>query len=129
MMLKAPRDRDKAYLAALHRVPCLICGAHGVEAAHVRLTSIEWAQRTGIRTGAGGAEKPSDMWCLPLCVKHHRVGPDAEHSMGTVAFWRKHQLDPHAIAHALYSASPNIEAMASIIARVQYFGAYRVENN
>lgn len=117
---RQPRERSKAYLAALHCLPCVVCGSRQfVEAAHIRLRSAKWDEITGVRTGAGGAEKPSDRWCLPLCVEHHRTGPQAEHVIGTEAFWALHKLDPHAIADALHSAFPNYQAMAAVMLQVQ----------
>lgn len=121
-MKRSPRQRDKQFLAALHHLPCLRCGSRtGVEAAHIRLTSKEWEERTGVRTGAGGAEKPSDRWCLPLCSRCHRTGPDAEHAIGTRRFYEEWGIDPHEIANDLYAASPNVEAMIGVAARVLFF--------
>lgn len=119
MSPRQPRQHDRAFLGALHRLPCIVCGSwRSIEAAHIRLTSHEWSERTGVRTGAGGAEKPSDRWSLPLCSHCHRDGPDAEHVIGTVAFWRMHGLDPHAIADELYRASPDVQAMTVVVSNV-----------
>jgi hypothetical protein len=102
---RKPRNRDKAYLAALHELACIKCGSRQcVEAAHVRLSSADWEARTGFRTGAGGSEKPSDVWALPLCASCHRTGPRAEHVVGTVAFYRQWGVDPHCIAYSFYDA-------------------------
>ena len=124
--MKQPRMEDAAHLAALRRLPCVCCGeTRGIEAAHIRLTSTEWAQRVGIRTGAGGGEKPADCWALPMCADHHRIGPEAEHKIGTKEFWRRRQRDPHAIAWALYEASPDRERMTSIVFQALYMGLGR----
>jgi hypothetical protein len=125
---KAPRVSDKKYLAALHTLPCLTCGSWSrVEAAHIRLVSHEWTERSGVRTGAGGAEKPSDMWCLPICATCHREGPEAEHLIGTRAFWDAHDIDPHAVAVALHAAFPSRDGMLKVICDVHLFGAAKTE--
>jgi hypothetical protein len=125
--LKQPRGRSEKYLAALRSLPCVCCGATPSEAAHIRLKSQQWERITGIRTGAGGSEKPNDFWALPLCALHHRTGPTAEHRVGTVAFWRESGLDPHHIAHALNVAFPNHDAMVSVVAGVIHFNDFKTE--
>ncbi len=121
------RQHHRAYLAALHLLPCLRCGSrHEIEAAHIRLTSAEWTAKTGVGTGAGGAEKPSDRWALPLCSECHRTGRDAEHVVGTERFYRDWGVDPHFIADELNKAFPNQSAMAVIAGRVLFFGYGRV---
>lgn len=127
-MLKTqqPRQRDKGYLGALHELRCLRCGAPPpIEAAHIRMTNVEWGQRAGVRTGAGMGEKPSDCWTLPLCAACHRTGPTAEHKIGTIRFYREWGVDPHAIAYALFTAYPSIAAMNCVAADVLFFGKYR----
>ena len=75
-------------------------------------------------TGAGGGEKPDDRWALPLCAHDHREGDQAEHVIGTLAFWRLHKLDPHAIAAALYEAYPDERRMALVIANARSGGIF-----
>lgn len=125
---REPRQHDERFLRALRRLPCLVCGVSGrTEAAHVRMTSAEWAEKTGVRTGAGGGEKPHDRWALPLCALHHREGPEAEHVIGTLAFHRLHNFDPHWIAHELWTAFQNggDKAMSAVIFRVRALGEGR----
>lgn len=52
-----------------------------------------------IRTGTDGAmgEKPSDFWCFPACVEHHRQ----QHDIGEPAFERMHGIDLKCIAEGL----------------------------
>lgn len=120
---KAPRARDAVYLYKLHSLPCIICTRRPVEAAHIRLTDDDMARVTGWRTGAGGAEKPADVWALPLCVQHHREGPDAEHVIGTKEFWRRHHIDPHRAAWRLYSAHMDGRDLADEFINITIFGA------
>jgi hypothetical protein len=113
---REPRQHNERFLRALRRLPCLVCGVSGrTEAAHIRMTSAEWHEKTGARTGAGAGEKPHDRWALPLCAMHHREGPQAEHVIGTLAFWKLHKMDPHKIASELYAAFPNEKRMAAAI--------------
>lgn len=102
-------DRDPDYLGLVRRLPCLSCDNDpaGV-AAHVRMTRVGKPI-----TGAG--LKPGDHWTLPLCASCHTDGPQAQHRVGEVSFWRKLGLDPLVIAQRLYAASPDIEAMRKVI--------------
>jgi hypothetical protein len=90
---KEPRLYDRAYLAWLRTKPCCVCGATGTtEAAHIRLNFF------------AGAMKPHDRNAVPLCSWHHRESPYAEHALGAAEFWKRHGLDPFAIAAKLYAA-------------------------
>ena len=92
--------REPAYLAFLRRQPCAVgpVGCSGpVEAAHVRAGS------TGMQ------RKPDDAKSVPLCRGHHRDGPDAQHRSGEAVWWRRHGIDPFALAerlHAQFEAQP-----------------------
>jgi hypothetical protein len=72
------RERDDGYLAWLHEgLPCIACLVLGapipianpIEAAHQKIQAADRGvhRRLGVR--------PSDIWCVPLCVSHHREGP------------------------------------------------------
>jgi hypothetical protein len=110
------------FLAELRRLPCLKCGQRPSEAAHIRLTSVHWFERTSIPTGAGGAQKPHDAWALPLCAHCHRIGPHAEHVIGTVAFYERWSVDPHEIAWALFTRRENRDALAAVAMAVLHLG-------
>lgn len=70
---------SKPYKAWIASLPCVVCGTRkDVEVAHV-----------GAR---GMSQKCSDFETLPLCVAHHREGPEAHHVLGK-KFWDHHQLD------------------------------------
>lgn len=99
---KASRGReiDAGYLAFLRRQPCCVgpLGCSGpVEAAHIRFGR-PGAPPTGLQ------RKPNDQDATPLCVAHHREGPDAQHRAGERAWWAKRGLDPFEIAAQLYAA-------------------------
>jgi hypothetical protein len=78
----ARRDLDDSFLAWLRTLHCIACDVLGppkalgiydykhspIEAAHQKLNAPERGvqKRMGVR--------PSDYWCVPLCVSHHRIG-------------------------------------------------------
>jgi hypothetical protein len=91
---KEPRIEDPGHLKAVRRLPCIVCGKHGLsDAAHIRSGSLVHKKR---HTGFG--EKPDDKWTLPLCRDHHRE----QHSMNELAFWRLYRINPFAAAKRLY---------------------------
>lgn len=92
------RELDKEHLSRIRQLPCIVCGHHAPsEAAHIRMADMGY----GIEHQAM-ASKPHDWLTLPLCDKHHRIGKQAEHNMGTRAFWRKQGINPIPLAIALY---------------------------
>ncbi|MDB6454747.1 DUF968 domain-containing protein [Falsirhodobacter sp. 20TX0035] len=56
----------KAHMAAVAACPCVICGARPVEVHHCI-------------SARYGSRKRSDFETIPLCVAHHRIGPEAIH--------------------------------------------------
>ncbi len=112
MRQRRPRAIDKAHKGALARCPCVVCGAEPVHVAHVRVSDAS----LGVEQ-AGMAAKPSDRYALPLCPWHHQDGPDAEHKVGTVKFWRDLAIDPLRLADELFKLSPDVEAMRLVILR------------
>ena len=92
-----------AYLNNIRACPCLICGGQA-EAAHLRLSSAQYGKVNG----------RFDQWTNPICPDHHRLGPDAQHSMGEEIFWSRHGLDPLAIAKQLWEARDNLQEMQAI---------------
>lgn len=57
----------KRHMAKVARLPCIICGVYGVEVHHCIHDRF-------------GQEKASDFDTIPLCIRHHRIGPDAIHN-------------------------------------------------
>ena len=53
----------------------------------------------------GLAEKPDDCWTTPLCGEHHLFGEEAQHQGRELDFWRRHDINPFALALALWRAS------------------------
>jgi hypothetical protein len=63
-----------------------------VEAHHVR-----------VGTDGGIGLKPSDWWCVPICLQHHR-----EHdALGWQSFEAKHGIDLRFLASDLAAKSPH----------------------
>lgn len=74
---KAPALRDRKWLEAVRKRPCVILGTAIVprDAAHIR-----W------RGNGGVGLKPSDDRVVPLDKGYHIL----QHRMGEVEFWREH---------------------------------------
>lgn len=89
-VFRDPRRHDLGFLNFLRSRPCCICGLPA-EAAHIRIGL------TGMQT------KPHDSRAVPLCVRHHREGPEAQHSMNEAVFWDKHRIDPFQLAARYYA--------------------------
>jgi hypothetical protein len=89
MAERDPRFSDEPYLRYIRRQPCCLCGGIDVEAAHLRVGSINDGKRP---TGMG--EKSSDRWALPLCNRHHKE----QHSMNEREFWASYGIDPFALS-------------------------------
>lgn len=98
---KRPHRPDHAHLRFVHGLPCIYpgCGAPG-EAAHVRYASTAHG-----KVETGGGRKPDDRWVVPLCPRHHREGPDAQHNHNEREWWAALKIDPLTIAALLFSAS------------------------
>lgn len=57
----------REYMAMVRMLPCVVCGTtDGVEAHHCF-------------HGRYGQRKTDDTATIPLCIFHHRIGPDAIH--------------------------------------------------
>lgn len=106
---KNPVRKDKAYLKWLHELPCVISGrqGEGVQSAHIR-----YGDRAYAKPQAGKAEKPDDVWCLPLWHELHTE----QHSMNEERFWNSYGInDPLAICTRLYAVYPSVERAELII--------------
>lgn len=94
MNQRQPRIEDAGHLAAIRLMPCLICGKVPSDPAHIRSSSLRYGKRQ-----TGMAEKPSDVWVLPLCRFHH----EEQHRHGNeLQFYAGYGIDPFAVAVALY---------------------------
>ncbi len=82
--------KDAAYLDFIRSLPCAVC---------VRLAEApggykpQPSQTEAAHVGTRGLrQKCSDYEVLPLCVFHHRTGPEAHHVLGK-NFWAHHGMD------------------------------------
>ena len=114
---RQPRVRDREYLGWLAKGICVACYItkgvfeRRVICAHLRMPSAEHGKRE-----TGGAEKPSDRWCTPLCDDHHRDNsPIGQHRIGERKFWENLKVDPFALCLALSAAYDRGEASAASI--------------
>ena len=103
---REPRITDEKFLSRIRQLPCIVprCNIQGVEAAHIRMASAAHGQHE-----AGIGQKPHDTMALPCCWMHHRMSKNAEHVIGTSAFWEWLGMDPHFIAERIYRAHMAIE--------------------
>ena len=70
--------RSKKYLDYIREQTCLICGENQTEAHH-----------TKIFNHGGKSRKPSDYWCIPLCMEHH----NEIHNKGVKTFYKSYEVD------------------------------------
>lgn len=106
---KNPVRKDKGYIKWLHELPCVISGrqGEGVQSAHIR-----YGDRAYAKPQAGKAEKPDDIFCLPLWHSEH----SRQHSMNEREYWASVNLpDPLALCVKLYAVFPSVERAELII--------------
>lgn len=96
---RTPRQHDEKHLRFISQLGCLICGAHDVQAAHVKYADLSVGKEF-----CGKSEKPDDCFVVPLCIEHHAE----QHSFGNERdWWRQEEIDPIKIALALFSVTGN----------------------
>lgn len=103
------RKFDPDHLARVRMLPCLVpcCGDDtSTEAAHIRMGDARLGKR---KVGMG--EKPDDIYCVPLCGKHHRE----QHMCGEHAWWLSKGIDPIPIAQALWIHTDDYDTCCEII--------------
>jgi len=105
---KRPREENRAHLAFIRNLPCLVTGRRdNVEAAHIRYQDLAYGKRA-----AGKGEKPSDAWTVPLHRDVHREQHDAGDEQ---LWWQEKGIDPVRVALALSQASGDDDAAEIII--------------
>ncbi len=80
---RQPRVIDRQYKAWIARLPCVRCGDWPVEVAHVRYGDALFG-----KPNPGMQVKPDDLWTLPLCAEHHRIGSEAQHNENERHWWQ-----------------------------------------
>ncbi len=58
--------RSKGYLKAVRECPCVRCGCHGVQAAHL-------TGKRAMEFGKGRGQKPPDVLSAALCLPCHKI--------------------------------------------------------
>lgn len=107
---KTKREEDPAHLAFIRRLPSIVSGAFGCEAAHIRTGSaLHRKKHTGM------AQKPDDFWTLPLRPDEHK----AQHSENELAWWRSHEIDPFEAALRLYDLSGDFDGACRLLASIR----------
>lgn len=108
-MLKRPREKHAAHLEFIRNLPCCVCGDNtATEAAHLRSSNLDYGKRH-----TGMAEKPHDMWCLPLCGVDHR----AQHNAKELNFWTNYGINPFVLSMSLWCSSGDYEMAITILER------------
>lgn len=110
--LRTPRQQDESYLRLVASLPCLLSGRTvGVQAAHVR-----YADATRNKRAVGMAEKPDDMWVVPLCQELHVMCTGSQHHAGNEQGWWAYMgVDPICVASLLHSYEGRPEIMEDVV--------------
>lgn len=104
---RQPRKKSEGHLAFLRTLSCTVCGdCTRIEAAHIRMASPLHGKRE-----TGKAEKPSDMFAVPLCTWHHEL----QHRVGEDRFWGARRIDPHTLALVLFVNSGDEDLAEAVI--------------
>lgn len=102
-----PRLTSESHLAFIRQLPCLIClNDIETQACHVRYSDSRFG-----KVNPGLAQKPHDMWTLPMCGRHH----DLQHSMNEKRFWTELGIDPLPLCLALWHISGQFERADRLI--------------
>ena len=112
-----PRVKREPHLKWIRTLPCLITYNRNkpVEAAHVRYGDLRFAKRQ-----TGMAEKPDDMFVVPLSADYHRLLNESQHQIGEKKFWKRWKIDPVLVAVALFAWSGDDEAGEHIIRQARF---------
>jgi hypothetical protein len=108
-MFRRPQEKNERHLEFIRSLPCASCKDDtSTEAAHLRTGNLEYGKRS-----TGMAEKPHDMWVLPLCGKCHR----ASHATKEINWWTNLGIDPWRLALSLFAASGDSELALEVMER------------
>jgi hypothetical protein len=112
-MFRQPRKNHPKHLKWVTTLPSLVRGTGRVDPAHIRYPEPLFA-----KPGVGKAEKPDDMWVVPL----HRSEHDVQHSMNERQYWAKQGINPLVIAALLWLNSGDDHAAHIIIKNAKSIG-------
>jgi len=100
------RIRDERHLAWVRTLPSVLSGLYGCDPCHIRYGDPLYRKK---RTGK--AQKPDDIWVLPMTREEHR----SQHSANESLWWSQQGIDPLDVARKLYAVSGDTEAGLSVI--------------
>lgn len=103
------RIESPAHLAFIRRLPSVISGVYGVEAAHIR-----YGDPIHRKPKTAKGRKPDDCYVLPLTPTEHA----SQHRENEKLWWDEKGLDPIRIALNLYDVSGDVPAGVEIIQKV-----------
>lgn len=107
-MQRKPRIELPLHLVFIRRLPCLVTGRSGVEAAHIRYGELSLCKPI-----SGMQMKPHDYWVVPLSPEEHRK----QHARGNErAYWKSVGIDPLLYALRLWSVTGDYEMGCQIVA-------------
>ncbi|MGU3495893.1 hypothetical protein ACLBXM_17775 [Xanthobacteraceae bacterium A53D] len=127
---KRGRQHDRAHLALIRRLPCIVSGeTRNVVAAHIRFSSDRFK-----KTNPGNSAKPHDCWTVPLAERLHTEETGAQHRAGEEAWWSAQGINPLRAAQRLYDLSESLrsigrpddeilQAMTFVVSKVRAEGA------
>lgn len=103
---KSERQKHDGHLRFIRKLPCLVTGVYGVEAAHIRYGDMQY-----YKPDPGMGEKPSDMWVVPLSPEEHR----RQHAMNEREYWTLAGINPLQIALLLWTNTGKADLCEQII--------------
>lgn len=105
---RQPRFECEPHRRFVASLPCVICGSHDVQAAHIRYGEPEYG-----KPQVGMAEKSDDCFVVPLCVAHHMHQHHWEG--GERDWWNVAQIDAVKLALRLFSVSGDVSRGDTIV--------------
>jgi len=106
------RQLSRAHKAAIASLFCVATAIRfGIERRGVHVAHIRFSNASAGARNPGLQRKPDDRWTLPLCPEEHRL----QHAMNEAEFWRELNIDPHALAAALWAVSPDQKEMEHVL--------------
>lgn len=73
---------DRRHMSRVAELDCMLCRHKGIYGSP--------AEVHHIRTGTGAGRRSPHTSTIPLCSFHHRLGPEAIHTLGRRAWERYH---------------------------------------
>lgn len=104
------RIRDDRHLTFIRSLPSVLSDRLGCEACHIRYGDPVYRKKH-----TGKAQKPDDLWCIPMTPDEHHD----QHQNNEREWWNAKGIDPLAVARDLYAATGDREAALSILEKAR----------